>query len=122
MTSVDVLQSALHPDGIQAAHISRLWWLTFWVTAAVFVLVCGFLTTAAVRARRAAQSSVAVISAESQARAHSALTWAVSIAVGATIATLFGLLVSSVWTGRAIASLGAASAVTINVTGLQSHT
>jgi cytochrome c oxidase subunit II len=119
MAPVDVLQSALHPDGLQAAHISRLWWLMLAVTTAVFVVVCGFFAAALVRARRAAESSVAVISAESQARQHPTLTWAVAIAAGVTIATLFGLLVSSVWTGRAIASLGAASAVTINVTGHQ---
>src|SRR4029079_7209978 len=48
MVSGDVLQSALHPGGLQAARISDLWWLMFWVTTAVFVVVCGFIGAGAV--------------------------------------------------------------------------
>jgi len=43
----------------------------------------------------------------------------VSVAVAATVMILLGLLAASVWTNRAVASLGAASAVTIKVTGHQ---
>jgi cytochrome c oxidase subunit 2 len=119
MISGDVLQSALHPDGVQAAHISHLWWLMFWITTAVFVVVCGFIAAAFVRARRAARASAEVIPTAVQLRSHRALTTAVSLAVAVTVVTLFVLLVESVWTGRAIAALGADRAVTINVIGHQ---
>lgn len=119
MTSGGVLQSALHPGGVQAAHISHLWWLMFWITTAVFVIVCGFIAVSAVRGWRAARSSLAVIPTDVQLRSHGMLTTAVSIAVAVTVVTLFVLLVESVWTGRAIASLGAESAVTIDVIGHQ---
>jgi cytochrome c oxidase subunit II len=41
------------------------------------------------------------------------------VAVAATVLVLAGLLVSSIWTGRLIASHGAASALSISVTGHQ---
>jgi cytochrome c oxidase subunit 2 len=43
----------------------------------------------------------------------------VAAATGATVFILLVLLVASVWTNRAVASLGASSAVTINLTGHQ---
>jgi hypothetical protein len=39
MTAGSILQDILTPAGPQAAHLTRLWWLMFWVSAAVFVLV-----------------------------------------------------------------------------------
>ena len=45
------LQSALHPAGPQATHISHLWWLMLWVCTAIFVLVMGFLLYAVFRPR-----------------------------------------------------------------------
>jgi hypothetical protein len=39
MTAGSILQAILTPAGPQAAHLTRLWWLMFWVSAAVFVLV-----------------------------------------------------------------------------------
>jgi len=105
MTASTVLQSILDPAGPQAAYISRLWWLMLWVTTIVFVLVLGFLAAALLRRRRAT-------SEQSLARA-------VVAAVGATVVILFGLLIASVWTGRAVASLGATSAVTIEIVGHQ---
>jgi cytochrome c oxidase subunit 2 len=104
-----VVQSILDPAGPQAAHISRLWWLTFWVSTAVFALVLGFLAVALARGR---PTGVRV-------DADRRLTRAVTMAVAATTVILFVLLVASVWTSRIVASLGAASAVTINVVGHQ---
>ena len=46
MIAVGVLQSMLDPAGPQAAHISRLWWLMFWVAAVVFVTVISFIIVA----------------------------------------------------------------------------
>ena len=45
------LQSALHPAGPQATHISHLWWLMLWVCTGIFVLVMGFLLYAVFRPR-----------------------------------------------------------------------
>jgi len=47
-----IAPSVLDPAGPQAAHISQLWWLMFWVSTAVFVLVLGFLFAAFVRGSR----------------------------------------------------------------------
>jgi cytochrome c oxidase subunit 2 len=136
-----VLQSVLDPAGPQAAHIARLWWLMFWVSSAVFAIVAGFLVAAVARRHRPG----AVVSGQSSAGGRQwsvgggqssvagrqpsvggrqpeddlPLTRAVAIGVALTVVTLFVLLVARVWTGRSVASLGAASAVTINVTGHQ---
>lgn len=125
MTPASVLQSALDPAGPQAMHIARLWWLMFWVTTAVFVLVIAFLIAALVRGRRL---RLTVRTTDESASAP-ALMRAVSAAVLVTVVTLFVLLVASVQTGRAIGSSpspggpspGAPlyNAVTINVTGHQ---
>ncbi len=100
MTRAGILQSALDPSGPQAEHIARLWWLMFWVAAAVFVLVVGFGVAAAIRGRRKAPVD------DVQAERH--LTIGVVSATVVTILTLFVLLFASVRTGRAIESLAAA--------------
>jgi cytochrome c oxidase subunit 2 len=117
MGGAQVLQSALAPAGPQAARIFHLWWLMCWVTAIVFVLVLIFLGWAVVRGRR--DSDAGGVRLQPDRRSDAALTRAVAVAVGLTIVTLFVLLVASVWTGRAVASLGASSAVSIEVTGYQ---
>ena len=104
-----IAPSVLDPAGPQAAHISSLWWLMFWVATAVFVLVLGFLLAAFLRRPRARVPITA----------DRTLTRAVAASAVVTALILFGLLVASMWTSRAIASLGAASAVTVNVTGHQ---
>ena len=104
-----IAPSVLHPAGPQAAHIATLWWLMFWVSTAVFALVLGSLLAAFFRR---SPSRVPVT-------ADRTLTRAVAAAGIATTLILFGLLVASMWTSRVVASLGAASAVTVNVTGHQ---
>jgi cytochrome c oxidase subunit II len=44
--------SALRPSGPGAARIEGLWWLVFWISAVVFVIVLGFLTVSLVRSGR----------------------------------------------------------------------
>jgi cytochrome c oxidase subunit 2 len=105
-------RSVLNPAGPQAAHISSLWWLMFWVSAAVFVIVFGLAMAAMARGRRPAEQNVDV-------RSEAHLTLAVAIGVGVTVVTLFGLLAATMAAHRAILSLGAESALTINVTGHQ---
>jgi cytochrome c oxidase subunit II len=103
-----ILQSALHPAGPGAASINSLWWLMFWTCTVVYVLVMGALVLA-VRRRRPGQD----------APAERTLLRSVAGASAATIVILFGLLFASVVTGRAIASLGSAESLVIEITGNQ---
>jgi cytochrome c oxidase subunit II len=106
MGASSVLQSVLSAAGPQAAHIERLWWLMLWVTACVFIVVTALVSGALLRRTK-------------EPLRDDVLGVGVTIGVGATVLTLFVLLVASIWTGRAVASLGADSAVTINLTGRQ---
>jgi cytochrome c oxidase subunit 2 len=76
-----------------------------WVTVIVFVVVVAFLIAALVRRQRSTNEQ--------------SLARAVVAAVGITVVVLFGVLIASVWTGRAVAALGASSAVTIELVGHQ---
>jgi len=106
MGPATVAQSALDPAGPQAAQLSHLWWVMFWVCTAVFLVVMAIVATA-VRRR------------PSEPTPDRVLTGSVAFGVGATVAILFGLLVISFVTGRAVASTVDAGAVTIAVTGQQ---
>jgi cytochrome c oxidase subunit 2 len=106
-----VLQSVLDPAGPEAARISWLWWLMFWVTATVFVVVFGLVIAAILRRGREQPNP--------DPASESPLKTAVSIGVALTTITLFILLGATMWTHRAVLSLGAESAVTINLTGHQ---
>ena len=105
--------SALAPAGQQALHIAHLWWGMFWTTTAIFVIVMILLFLAVRRGR------ARVRAAGDRSREESMLTRVVAAAVGATAVILLALLISSIWTGRALASLGAPSAVTVSVYGHQ---
>ena len=109
----DVVQSVLAPAGTQAASIYQLWSLMLWVSAAVFAIVLLFSYVALIRGRRRARAHAAWPASQR------ALTRGVAVAVALTVVILFGLLVASVWAGRAVTSLHASSAVTINVIGHQ---
>ncbi len=99
------LQSALQPAGVHAEKIGRLWDLFLIVSVTVYVLVLIFLAVALFRRHRF------------QTTERKAFT-AVSIATGITVITLFVLLVSSIFTGRGIASV-TGNAVRIELTGRQ---
>ena len=83
-----------------------------WVVAIVFVATLACIAVGVIRGSRRGSSGAPPPS-------QRVLTRSVAVAVALTVATLFGLLVASVSTGRTIASLHAASAVTITVTGHQ---
>jgi len=120
MIPASVAQSVLDPAGPAAAHISRLWWLMFWVTTGVFLITMAFLALAVVRGftRRPAFAD-----RRRQLRpdpaADGALARSVALAVGATVLILFVFLVASFWTERRVAAVAAPSAVTIEVNGHQ---
>lgn len=105
--------SALDPAGPQAGSIEGLWWLMFWVCAAVFVAVMAALAVAIVRKPRT-EPSHALAPEE-----HRRMTRWVGGAVAVTVLLLFVLLVASVGTGRAVASLSAPRAPIVKVTGHQ---
>jgi cytochrome c oxidase subunit II len=107
------LHSALAPAGPQAQHIATLWWGMLWTTTAIFAIVIVALWWAVHRGHGRARESV------DRATQESTLVRVVSAAVAASIVVLFALLISSIWTGRALASLRAPSAVTISVFGHQ---
>jgi cytochrome c oxidase subunit 2 len=106
--------SALHAHGIEAARIGHLWWLMFWVCSAVFVLVMVAAGIAVTRRPGASGLPGPFSPGERQRRNR-----VVAGAVGLTIVTLFILLFASVAAGRAVASLGAPSAVVVKITGHQ---
>ena len=90
------------------------------VTTVVFVVVIVWAVMAVARGRRQADAEPARRASGPRVKApRRSMTTAVSAAVGATVVILLGLLVASVWTNRAVASLGASSAVTIKLTGHQ---
>jgi len=106
--------SALSSHGVQAARIEDLWWLMFWVCSAVFVLVM-VATGIAITRRRDPAGPPGPIPPASSLR----MTRVVAGAVGVTVLVLFVLLVASVSTGRAVASLSEGGGPSIKVTGHQ---
>jgi cytochrome c oxidase subunit 2 len=110
----NVVQSALDAAGIQAVRIENLWWLLFWVSVAVWVIVIGSLALAVRRANRTPGDHTVVDPGSDAARLR-----AVAIATGLTVVTLFGLLVASVVTGRAVAGQRDQTGIVINVKAYQ---
>jgi cytochrome c oxidase subunit 2 len=106
------LHSVLDPAGPAAAHIARLWWVMFWTMLVVTIAVLAMVGVAVWRGRRPGAPREHEVE-------EKRLTRAVGGAVAATVVILFVFLVLSIWTGRVNASMGAASAVTISVTGHQ---
>src|SRR5215218_4011823 len=96
------LQSALEPAGRFADRIGSLWDVFLVVSAVVYVLVLIFLGIALYR----------------KSNNEKAVITGVSVATGITVLTLFGLLVSSVLTSRAIA-MNQPAAMEVTVIGRQ---
>jgi cytochrome c oxidase subunit 2 len=106
------LQSALHPAGPQAIHISRLWWLMLWVCTGIFVLVVGFLLYAVFHPRQQNQTTTAP---ETERRTATVVVASVVM----TGLVLFVFLVADFWTDRALAALSTSQPLKIRVTGHQ---
>ncbi len=104
-----VIQSALHPAGVQAGQIGALWWFLFWLCTIVYVLVMGALLFGIRRARHR----------EASTPDDRRLTTSVVAASGVTVVALFAILFASVSTGRAVGSLGDPNALVIEITGNQ---
>ena len=117
MALAPVFQDALRPVGPQAAQIAGLWWFTVAICAVAAVIVFAFLLHGLLRAPRADEATPADISPLSrhEGRLHRGVIW------GASLSTvgLLVLLVASVHTDRALASLDVKDALHIQVTGNQ---
>ena len=102
-------QSVLHAAGIQAERIELLWWVMLTVTSVVTVIVFGVVAWAVMRARRPARGA---------ADDRRLLRYVTAAAI-ATVTILFGLLVVTIVTSRAIASQHDPHALQIEVTANQ---
>jgi cytochrome c oxidase subunit 2 len=110
-------QDVLNSAGIQAQRIERLWWLIFWITLIVFVLVIGFLG-GTLRGPHDPDALKRMPDPPNAVRDRG-LVIGVSVAVGLTLITLFVMLIAAISTGRAMASLQSKTPITIEVTGHQ---
>ena len=106
------VQSALDSAGPEAARIEALWWVFFWVSAAVYAAVLTALGLAIVRGRERAEVPP-VGAADRAVRPY------VIGATGLTVVILFVLLGASIGTGRSLSRLDREAAVTIRVTARQ---
>jgi cytochrome c oxidase subunit 2 len=106
------LQSAVDPAGPQAGRISKLWWVMLIVCSAVFVIVMAVLLYSVFRARR--RNRVA-----DEPGTEQRLTRTISGATIATLVIMFGLLVASALTGRALSSQPEQDVLTIEIVGHQ---
>lgn len=103
-------QSMLEAAGIQAGRIEGLWWVMFAVTTAVTAVVLGVLAWALWRGLRR----------DRPATSHDRrLLHYVGAASVATVAILFGLLITTILTSRALASQREQGALVVEVTAHQ---
>jgi cytochrome c oxidase subunit 2 len=111
------MQRVLESAGTQAAHIEQLWWFTVTVCLVVFIPLMGVWLWSLWRAPRSSEATppdVAIV-ADPEPRAKRAIVSAVVlVSIG-----LIALLVASVRTDRALASLPLEGAIGIKVTGNQ---
>jgi cytochrome c oxidase subunit 2 len=112
-------QSILNPAGPNAGNVSRLWWLMFYVCAAVFLLVIGFLIVALVRTRRGTNKSPLAPDTEPDEGRERRMRGVVTGAVVATIIILFVFLVASFTTSRSLYALADPNNLRIKVNGQQ---
>src|SRR3954466_130898 len=113
MRSGDIAQSVLSPAGAQASSIHQLWSLMLWTTTIVAVVVLAFIALALLRSARLRSTDTVPTSAERT------LTRSVWAATTLTVLILLMLLFASIWIGRGVESVEAATAITINIVGHQ---
>ena len=111
------IQHALEPMGPQAAHIAQLWWLTLAACAVVFIAILVALAIALRRAPRALETTPG--DATPLHRAEPRSRHAVAIATAISTAGLFALLVASVATDHALATMPLKDPLSIEVVAHQ---
>jgi cytochrome c oxidase subunit 2 len=103
-----LIQSVLHPAGVQAVRLNHLWWVMFWVCTIVFISVMAAVAIAIARGHRGTSSA-----------SEATLTRSVGVAVGISIVALLALLIASEITGRDLEALKSQDPVRIQITGNQ---
>jgi cytochrome c oxidase subunit 2 len=111
------IQNALNPTGPNAAALSQLWWLMFWVCSAVYVLTLIGLAIAIKKGRRERDlNPVLNPSPQTENRKRNVVLSATAV----TVAILFVFLLSSFKVGRSLtADLSQKNGLSIEVTGRQ---
>jgi cytochrome c oxidase subunit 2 len=104
-----MFQSVLHSAGIQAARVEWLWWAMFWITLIVTIIVLAALAVAVTRGSSGSAPRVS----------DRLLLRAVGVATAITVVILFGLLIASTVTSRAVASERVDQAMQVEVTAYQ---
>ena len=107
-------QSALESMGPQAQKTENLWWFSFVVATAVYLLTVGALCWALARARRRERAAVA-LSPDHEQRMTRGVTWAAA----ATIVILLVFLGYDLSVGRTLNPTPRKQPLTIEVTGKQ---
>jgi cytochrome c oxidase subunit II len=113
-------QSALNPAANESAHIAHLWWIFFWVTLVIFVLVAICLFIAVLRniSRKSDDPQLDIIADPAHGTESRAIT-VVSTLVAITVLILFALLITDFFTGNAIYATPDPNALAIKITGHQ---
>jgi len=114
------VQSAMDPAGPEAGRIAGLMWFFIILVSVIFVVVMACVLYALFRGPRGIDQEPLERTHAPSTATEEKLTRNVIAATVATVVILFGLLVASVVTGRAISSLGTAkNGITVEVTGNQ---
>jgi cytochrome c oxidase subunit 2 len=109
--------SVLHPAAPQAGHIEWLYWFTFWILFAVFVLMIAAFTRAGTKARVIASHPLPVLEKDEEGERRAG--WAVGTAIAVSVITLFVILVLSVITGKRVEGSTSKNPITIQITAHQ---
>ena len=109
--------SSLTAAGPQAKKIEWLYWVIFWISLIVFVLVIAFFAGGVAKSR-IDEAEMAPVLPQDEGRDRPAKS-AVSIAIAITVVTLFVVLVLSIVTGKSAAGLTSNNPITIEVIGHQ---
>jgi cytochrome c oxidase subunit 2 len=110
------MKGVLDPAGPQAAHIAEFWWVMLAACAVVFVAVMIALAWAVLRAPR---GDFGAANVHPDARSERRAGRSVAVAVALSAVSLLGLLVASIATDHAIASLPVHDALNVRVTARQ---
>jgi cytochrome c oxidase subunit II len=108
-------QSALSPSADQAQRISSVWWLLFYVCAAVYVVVLAFTLIAAVRRKRRGTITDAPVEPR-EPKQERRMKIAVGSGIALTIVILGVFLISDLFAGRAMHTLDDPNPLTIEIT------